>query len=162
MDRFGGSIEEARKRYHAFLQEGIDGDISEDILMRLVMNSNAGVQSGRSVGCWIIGDQSFVKKALGQSEANRLGISRFEREGKDLDAIAETIASSMGVDIESIRNRGRGGKASEARKAFVFTAVKEYNAPSRMVAEYCGVGQAAISALAKAGREFVPEEIKLF
>jgi hypothetical protein len=61
----------------------------------------------------------------------------------------------MGAGIKDIQTRSRGGRESEARKVFVYTAVKEYHAPSRIVADYCGVGQAAISALAKAGRAMV-------
>jgi putative transposase len=153
INRFGESVEQSRERYRAYLKEGIERDLSEDVLVRLVRNSNAGVESGRSVGCWIIGDQSFIKNAIAQSDLERLRISRFEHEGKSLDRLAEKVAMHMGVGKARIRIRSRGGKESEARKVFVFAAVKEYHAPSRVVAEYCGVGQAAISALAKAGRE---------
>jgi putative transposase len=162
LGRFGESIEQSRERYRAFLKEGIKSDLSEDVLVRLVRNSNAGVESGRSVGCWIIGDQSFVKKTLAQSDAERLRVSRFEQEGRNLDALVGKIAAHMGVSREQIKNRSRGGKESEARKVFVFAAVKEYHAPSRVVAEYCGVGQAAISALAKAGREITFKQRAVF
>jgi putative transposase len=160
--RFGESIEQSRERYRAFLQEGIEKDLSEDVLVRLVRNSNAGVASGRSAGCWVIGDRSFVNKTITQGNAERLRVSRFEQEGRNLDSLAEKVASRRGVCVDSIRNRSRGGRASEARKVFAYTAVKEYHTPSRVVANYCDVGQAAISALAKAGREIVFKEKQLF
>jgi putative transposase len=151
--RFGASTRLARKAYHAFLEEGLKQNAAEDDVVRLVRKSNAGVEAGRKPECWVLGDRDFVNKAVSRAVEERLRISRFEREGRDLDSIAKKVGKKFEVAIDRIRSRCRGGKESDARKAFVYIAVREYRAPSRVVADYCGVNIAAVSALAKAGRE---------
>jgi len=50
-----------------------------------------------------------------------------------------------------LKKRCRGGAGSDARKVFAYSAVVLFRAPSRIVAEYCGVGLAAVSAMAREG-----------
>jgi hypothetical protein len=104
---------------------------------------------------------THAAKTTPERPGKRLRISRFEREGRDLDAVAKKIATHFGISMGRIRFRCRGGKESEARKVFVHMDMDEYRAPSRLVAEYCNVGQAAVSALAKAGREIVQQGLDI-
>jgi hypothetical protein len=149
--RFGKDNKNARVAYQKFLQEGLDKDSNDDVLVKLVRDSNKGKESGRQAGCWVIGDDDFVKSVLAHAEDSRLRINRFEREGRNLDGIAEKVAKKFQVSIETLRRRCRGGIGADARKIFVYSAVVQFRAPSRMVAEYCGVGLAAVSAMAREG-----------
>jgi hypothetical protein len=74
-----------------------------------------------------------------------------EKEGCDLDSIAVKVGKRFDVSIDRLRVRCRGGKESDARKVFVYAAAQEYKAPSRMIADYCGVGITAVSFMARAG-----------
>jgi hypothetical protein len=164
LNRFGSTVLTARKAYRCFLEERLNHD-SDDTLLRLVRESNAGVDAGRKVSCWVIGDNDFVKKAISQAEQKRLRISRFEKEGGDLGQIAGTVAKQLGVPITCLHRRHRGGTESDARKVFVYVAIREYGVPSRIIADYCRVGLAAVSALAKAGYDVVKQnglDIQLF
>ena len=153
--RFGSTDAEARASYCRFLRDGLKGCADTDTIIDLVRKSNAGSESGRKATCWVIGDQKFVREVTASAQAHRLRISRFEREGGRFDGIAETIRAVFNVPVEMLRRRHRGGTPSEARKTFAFIASKTYNAPVSRIAEYLGVGNAAISAMAQSGREIV-------
>jgi hypothetical protein len=155
--RFGNSAKTARQSYKQFLQKGLDAKGDESELVSLVRQSNEGIEAGRSIHRWVIGDPEFARKVIDAEEQSRLRITRFEKDGCDLQAIAIKIAGAFGVGTEDIRQRSRGGIGSQARKAFVYVAVREYGAPSRLVADYCSVGLAAVSFLAKPGRKIVQE-----
>jgi hypothetical protein len=45
------------------------------------------------------------------------------------------------------------GKVAEARKVFAYIAAREYQAPLRMIADFCHAGIAAVPAMAKAGQD---------
>jgi putative transposase len=152
---FGVTVVEARKRYREFLKEGITSDTSADTLIDLVRKSNAGKEGGRSVSCWVIGDQEFVKKALFSSETRRLRISRFERDGRCLEHLAETISGKFGIDMSALRIRHRGTKCSDARKGFAYAAAKEYHTPLGIIAEYLDVGRTAVSAMCREEKEIL-------
>ncbi len=149
--RFGIDNKSARIAYRAFLQDGLDKDENDDVLLRLVRDSNNGKQLGRQAGCWVIGDDDFVKSVLTQAEDSRIRVSRFEKEGRNLDGVAIKVAQKFQVSIETLKRRCRGGIGSDARKIFVYSAVAQFRAPSNIVAEYCGVGLAAVSAMAREG-----------
>jgi len=157
--KFGDQVPEARQRYRAFLQEAIEKKENDNELVRLVRESNEGIEAGRRAACWVIGDREFVKRALSASAASCLRIRRFEKEGCDVQAIAAAVAGTFQVPVECIARRSRGGKGSEARKVFAYIAVREYGVPSSVVAQFCGVGTTAISMMVRAGREKTPEAI---
>ncbi|HEX2957177.1 MAG TPA: transposase [Chitinispirillaceae bacterium] len=152
--RFGNDNKNARIAYRAFLQEGLDKDENADVLVKLVRDSNKGKELGRHAGCWVIGDDDFVKNVLADAEDSRLRISRFEKEGRNLDEIAEKVDLKFQVLIETLKRRCRGGIGADARKILVYSAIVQFRAPSRIVAEYCGVGLAAVSAMAREGAIF--------
>lgn len=150
--RFGTNDHDAKKLYCEFLEQGLAGSVADDDLITLVRKNNEGTGSGRKVSSWVIGDREFVAKALLKAEANRLRISRFEKEGAELTQIALEMAKHFKVPVESLRIRQRGGAASDARKVFAYGACRVYQAPSAMVCEYLGVGSAAVSAMAIRGK----------
>jgi len=151
--RFGPDNSCAIHEYRSFLQDGLDKNHNEDELVRMVRDSNVDSEAGRSATCWVIGDRDFVQKAINSSDQARLRISRFEKEGCDLDTISERVAKKLKIDKHYIKHRCRGGAASTARKLFVHTAINVYRAPSRIVADYCGVGIAAVSVMSRQGRQ---------
>jgi hypothetical protein len=53
-----------------------------------------------------------------------LRISRFEREGGSLGTIADQICRKFGITPELLKERHRGGAASDARKAFAYVGPK--------------------------------------
>jgi putative transposase len=159
--RFGAEEKEGRRHYEQFLQEGLTESGTDDELLQLVRKSNEGKVSGSHAGSWVIGDHDYVVKVLSEAESNRLRISRFEREGANLSAIASQVGSYFKIDDGAIRVRQRGGAASDARKVFAYGVCRIYGAPVSKVKEYLGVGGAAISALAAQGR-VIAEKLKTF
>ncbi len=143
---FGAETGAARQAYRAFLQQVLEGNDDDDIVP-LVRKSNAGVESGRTPSCWIIGDREFVQRVISEKERSRLQISRFQKDGGKIEDIAELVAGRLGIPRDSLRNRCSKGKISQARKTFVYIASHAYRVPSRIIAEYCNVGIAAVSAM---------------
>jgi hypothetical protein len=97
LKRFGEKVRDAHANYRRYLQEGLKSGQEEDELVDLVRKSNSGRETGRKVGCWVIGDRKFVAHAIASAEANRLRVSRFEREGGTLENIAVGICSKFSV-----------------------------------------------------------------
>jgi REP element-mobilizing transposase RayT len=156
LKRFGPSPVRAREAYAAFLKEGLSTDDSkDDTLSRLIRASNEGRQKGHHPDSWVIGDSTFVNHVLTSAEAKRLRVRRFEAEGRSLQWITEKVCTDLGVDVSSLATRQRGGTLGKARKVLAYVAVRQYDVPSRLVAEYCGVGTAAVSAMVRAGREIL-------
>jgi len=147
LKRFGETPDKARKGYREFCVEGLENKGNGDELVRLVRKSNAGIEAGRKANCWVIGDQAFVRGVLAKADESRLRISRFEKDGGDLAGLAVKISRKFGIEAMDLQRRSRGGKGSEARKEFVRVAVREYGAPSALVAGFCGIGVAAVSAI---------------
>jgi hypothetical protein len=88
-------------------------------------------------------------------ETRRLRISRFERDGRSLEHLAETIAGKFGIDPSALRIRHRGTKGSDARKGFAYAAAKEYHTPLGIIAAYLDVGRTAVSAMCREGKEIL-------
>jgi putative transposase len=155
LKRFGEKVRDARANYKKFLHEGLKSGQEYDELVDLVRKSNSGKETGRKAGCWVIGDRKFVAHAMASAEANRLRVSRFEREGGTLENIAVGICSKFSITREELKERHRGDNVSDARKALAYIAAKEYRAPLHVVAEYLGIGKTAVSALSRQGRDIV-------
>ncbi|MDD5675074.1 MAG: hypothetical protein PHC61_12975, partial [Chitinivibrionales bacterium] len=151
--RFGPTENTAKASYHRFLKDGLAKSIDSDVIIDLVRKSNTGLEKGRKATCWVIGDQKFVSETTAADQARRFRISRFEREGGTFDSIAASISAIFSVRVEMLKERHRGGPASEARKVFSFIAFKEYRAPLKKIAEYLEVSNTAVSAMARFGRE---------
>jgi putative transposase len=157
LKRFGQTHQDARKKYLDFIQEGLNNGLEGDTLVELVRKSNTGSESGRRISSWVIGDPEFVRNAVSSAESNRLRISRFEREGGRIENIAAEICTKFDIAQELLRERHRGGKVSDARKALAYVASKEFCAPLSIVAYYLGVGRTAVSAMSRAGSTIVKE-----
>jgi putative transposase len=153
--RFGPTNAEARKTYCQYLRDGLEKGTEADTITNLIRKSNAGSEAGRKTTCWVIGDQKFVSEAMKHAQERKMRISRFEKEGGGFDRIAEKMQTVFKIPAEMLLIRQRGGVGSEARKAFAYIAAKTYNAPISKVAEYLGVGSAAVSAMVHSGRNIV-------
>ncbi|MBN1182798.1 MAG: transposase [Bacteroidales bacterium] len=62
--RFGNDNKNARIAYRKFLQDGLGKEENTDVLVKLVRDSNNGKELGRQAGCWVIGDDDYVKSVL--------------------------------------------------------------------------------------------------
>ncbi|MBN1758797.1 MAG: hypothetical protein JW863_10785 [Chitinispirillaceae bacterium] len=89
---------------------------------------------------------------LDSAAATRLRVSRFEKEGGDLEAIARPVGERFGVSIEDMRQRRRGNKTSMARMVFAFSADRHYRTPHRLIADFLNVGATAISEMSRKGK----------
>lgn len=157
LHRFGRDPETARSEYFRFMQSGMKESTDEDALITLVRKSNAGCERGRKPGCWVIGDNKYVRSVMEKSESRLLRISRFEREGGSFEKVTKMINSIFKIDAGILQTRQRGGNGSHARKAFAYVLTREYNAPVHHVADYLGVSNGAVSKMIHAGKKIVEE-----
>lgn len=149
--RFGKVEDESCAAYRHFLHEGLNEDTGSDRLVELVRKSNLGSEEGRKAACWVIGDRDFVKEVTESKKARQLRISQFEKNGGTFGPIVEKVCALFKLNEKLIQKRQRGGPASEARKLFAYISVKGYRAPLGEVADYLGVGNAAVSAMVHKG-----------
>ena len=153
--RFGKDVETSRSAYCKYLESGLKKSGADDALITLVRRSNEGKEKGRKPHRWVIGDQKYVSSVLEKSEARRLRVSRFEREGGNFDSIEKKICGLFNIHAGVLRTRQRGGKGSDARKVFAYVSARHYQAPVHRVAEHLGVSNGAVSAMVHKGREIV-------
>lgn len=157
LKRFGSTVKDARGNLREYMALGVASQENDDVLVSLVRKSNAGSEEGRSSRCWVIGDREFVVKALESAAATHLRISRFEKEGGDLEIIARSIGELFGVSVEEMKKRHRGNTISMARMVFAHSADRHYQAPHRLIAEFLNVGATAISGMSRKGSVIMDE-----
>ena len=150
--RFGKDTSSARKAYRGFLAEGLGGG-SDGELMHLLRSSNAGEEKDRGPQRWVIGDPDFVKKVLGESQARRLRLRRRATGKEDLVTLGAKVCKVLGIPLETLRVRHRGGAASQARKAFAFLAIRRLEFGTRPVAEFLGISPGAVSHMMREGEK---------
>jgi REP element-mobilizing transposase RayT len=147
--RFGGSNTEARRKYRVFLQAGIVEQ--EDTFVNRIRSSSAGTNNRTEPGMWVIGDAEFVKQATAIDTERRLRIAQHAREGWDTERVCRRVAKKLGIEPESILQRGRGDTRSSARKIVAYVAHRTFEIPVLTIARHLGIGQPAVSAMLAEG-----------
>jgi putative transposase len=142
--RFGKNKPQARARYRTFLMEGI-GPGNESEIISKIRNSNRAKEQRGASECWVIGDENFVKGILKLDKGNRMRLSRYAREGWDLDRLSTVIEKHMGINREELHRRCKGGPASDAKKALTYIAYRVLGIPVKDVARFLGIGGPAVS-----------------
>ena len=89
--RFSGS----RERYHAFIREGITTG-SDEGFIATIRQSNTGRENVHNAGCWVIGDQEFVREVMSSDANRRAHVARYQKEGFDISSLAKKSAVQWG------------------------------------------------------------------
>jgi putative transposase len=151
--RFGRNDQDARKAYVRFLEEGLSQKEDGGAIIDTLRKNNRGTESMLSSGSWVIGDQEFVKTVLTQDKQRKLRLARYSAEQVTLDNVAKKVGSALGVSIEQLRSRSRGGTVSDARKIFSYVSRKVYEFPIKEIGRYLGISGPPVSMSIPEGEE---------
>jgi putative transposase len=148
---FGGSEENAKKRYLEYVREGVEQGRREDLVGGGLLRS-----LGRKPGQWeglqrdekmafddrILGDGSFVESVLKEVETESWVQSKLS-----LHEIADRISKEKDVEVEDIFRKGREQKVSQAKALLIFAGVHFNGATCKEMGEVTGMSiQAACKA----------------
>jgi REP element-mobilizing transposase RayT len=154
LGQFAGGVREARRRYRAYVKEGIgQGRRTELVGGGLIRSLGGWVKAkalrregGRHKGDErILGDSDFVMKVLEQCEEGLERRYRLQAEGYDFDKLLRHAAELCGVNPQEILARSKRPRVVEARSLLCFWAVQELGMSATAVAKRLEISQPAVS-----------------
>jgi hypothetical protein len=130
---------------------------SDTEFIDLLRQSNDNVTDRHEPGCWVIGDQSFVKSALEHDHENRLRIASYRKHGWTIQKIVADVARQMKIDSEDILKRGRVNERSIFRKIAAALSYRVFGIPIIEIARFYGIGSSSVSRMLDKGERYAIE-----
>lgn len=156
--RFGKNDQEARKAYVRFLEAGLAGTGEYGEIVDALRKNNRGAENQLSSRSWVIGDHEFVKTILDQDKQRKIRLVRYSAEQVTLEDIAARVGAAVGVPVDKLRSRSRGGAISKARKIFSYVSRKKYEFPIKDIGGYLGITGPPVSISIPEGEELVKND----
>jgi REP element-mobilizing transposase RayT len=162
LGQFGGGVREARRRYRAYVKEGIgQGRRPELVGGGLIRSLGGWVKAkalrkgeGRLKGDErILGDSEFVMKVLEQCEEGLERRHRLQAGGYDFGKLMRHAGELCGVSAEEISARSKRPRVVEARSLLCFWAVGELGMSATAVAKRLNISQPAVSISVRRGEK---------
>jgi putative transposase len=132
---FGKAIREARRRYRAYIAEGLDQGRRDDLVGGGLIRSLGGWVEAAKIRMEgvkrikaderILGDSAFVDRVLSASEERYERRYELKRRGYDLDRVVARAADLYQMDPGDIVIRGRQRRRVDARSLVSYWAVQE-------------------------------------
>jgi REP element-mobilizing transposase RayT len=167
LNLFGGQKKEARRRYKAYVSEGIEMGERQDLtggglvrssggwsVIEQVRNANIHIKSDER----ILGDSDFVDdvlKAAGESLKRRYAL---KAKGWDLNRLAQKSARIYGFEPEQLYTPGKQPAKVKARSIFCYWATVELGITMTQLAGLLKISQPAVSICARRGEQIVLAE----
>jgi len=171
MSHFGADIQEARKKYFTFIQDGIADGRRADLTGGGLLRSYGGwdrVFSKKNKGeRWrgderILGDSDFVQSVLAKAEERLTRRLESRVSGWDLLCLEEYAEKMFDIERKSISSKRRDRLVSRARSMFSWLAIGELGYSVGEVAAFLNITPPAVSQALRRGRMIVEERgIKL-
>ena len=151
---FGKTVSDARKRYLAYVKEGVDQGRRPELVGGGLVRSLGGWSVARQLRLKgqdrvkgderILGDGEFVTALL--SEANERLDRGYELRGSgyDLEKIGQRVCEIYGIEKGDIYSRGRRKRQVEARDLLCYWAVRELGMTCTNVAQRLGMSQPGV------------------
>jgi len=169
--QFGGGVREARRRYRAYVKEGIGEGRRPELVGGGLIRSLGGWAKakvarkgeGRLKGDErILGDSEFVIKVLEQCEEGLERRYRLQAGGYDYGKLMRRAAELCGVSPGDISSRSKRPRVVEARSLLCFWAVQGLGMSATAVANRLKISQPAVSISVRRGEKISRERgIKL-
>jgi putative transposase len=158
--RFGANEQDARTRYGNFIEDGWTGGHRDDLegggLIRSLGGVSEAVRASREdrrelSDVRILGDGDFVEKVLQQSETAEKQKSFWQT--FSLDSLIETLARCFGIPAESIREKRRDKKVSQAKSVLLFASTEWLGRSLTSMANYAQMSTGCASRARGRGKE---------
>ncbi|MFQ5541410.1 MAG: transposase, partial [Candidatus Binatia bacterium] len=160
--QFGRQVPGARRRYRAYVEEGIEKGRRPDLVSGGLIRSLGGwsmVRTLRKGGDRlkgderILGDSRFVMEVLEASEEKLERKYRLQAQGYNLEKVARRVASLFEIEPEDIYAPGKHRPVVQARSLFCYWAVRELGAGATALARQLRISQAAVSISVRRGEK---------
>jgi chromosomal replication initiation ATPase DnaA len=148
--RFGKTNLQARKNLRSFLAEGLEKS-TPNMVVDIIRKSNTGESDIHQTGCWVIGDQEFVKSVLDADKEHRLRIAEYCKNGVTLEVAARKVADHYNITVTQLLTRSRLTVTAEARKVFAYGCRSFLGFPVNAIGKYLGVTGPSASTCIKNG-----------
>jgi REP element-mobilizing transposase RayT len=151
---FGGQLAAARKRYRAFVSEGVGLGRRWDLTGGGLIRSTGGwaaverLKKGKvhlKSDERILGDGDFVEKTLSESREHYDRQHVLKVSGFGLDQVAERVARLLGLESEQVWQPGKSRIQVTARSLLCYWAVRELGESMTAMSGRLGISIAAVS-----------------
>jgi putative transposase len=152
--RFSGEESEARKRYTAFVADGVEEGERPDLTGGGLIRSAGGWsevlglrrrKERMASDCRILGSGEFVEQMLRDVEERQADTLRLRRVGISLNEIVEDVARHRGLEAEEVISGGRRRVITEARNDISQLAVRRLGYSGAEVARHLGVTTSCVN-----------------
>jgi putative transposase len=157
----------ARKKYHAFVAEGvIQGRRPELIGGGLIRSAGgwSGVQELRKAGVFqksderILGDGDFVESVLAESEEKMASRYAMKTKGVDLDRLQRAVSAVTDISFEALIGPSKNRKVVRARILVCYWAVRELGYTVTEVARHLKISLPTVSVAVQNGEKLIRDE----
>ena len=166
LELFGDKNSVARRRYRAFVEQGINQGRRSDLTGGGLVRSSGGwaeVKARRRAQLFeksderILGDGDFVEQVLLQAREQMERRHRVRSRGFDLDKVAERVCELPAVDESELWAAGKERNRVRARSLFCYWASRELGISQAELARKLNLSPAAVTFSVKRGEEMVSE-----
>ena len=162
LKRFGKRQGQARKRYRAFVAEGIQKGRRPDLVGGGLIRSVGGwekVKAARAERIYlkgderILGDSDFVESVLARASEEMDRRNELKAKGVDIDQAAQRVAELMEVPLDTVWAAGRYYPVVRARSLLCYWVVRELGVSMSDMARRLRVSVPTVSKSVRRGGE---------
>lgn len=166
LNHFGRRVSSARKKYAAFVEEGISQGRKDELVGGGLIRSAGGwteLAAMRRLGLRqqsderILGDSDFVDTVLKEVQEAFDRKDQYRMAGFGFDQVLQVVAEIFKMEPREIMAAGKQPLRVQARSLLCYWAVRELGCSVTSVAIKLGLGQPAVSRAVQRGERFVQE-----
>ena len=168
MSYFGRRVGEARKRYVAYVKEGIEQGRRPELVGGGLIRSLGGwaeVKKMRLRGQdrlkgdeRILGESDFVMEVLSQADEKYSRHYELKRLGYDLERLEQRVVRIYGIDKEELYLKGRQKTRAEARSLLFYWAIRELGMSGTSLAKRFAMSQPGVVYAVNKGENIAREK----
>jgi putative transposase len=158
---FGSSVREARKRYRAYVAEGLHQGRREDLMGGGLIRSLGGwvevakirgqVDKRIKADERILGGSAFVERVLSSTEERYERYYALKRRGFDIERVVRKVAGMYRLEPGDIEAKGRSSQRVEARSLVCYWAVRELGMAVTELARRFGMSPSGVTYAVRRG-----------
>jgi hypothetical protein len=163
---FGRRVMEARKRYNAYIEEGVKSGRRPDLVGGGLIRSSGGWQAVKTLRSRrihtrgderILGDSDFVQRVLEEQNEKLENRCRLQSGGIDFHRAVKRVEELYGVQIADLRRGDKRPVSVLARGVLCYWVVAELGMKGTDMARLLRIGQPAVSRSVRRGQKIVQE-----
>ena len=164
---FGKRVATARKRYRAFVEQGIEQGRRPELTGGGLVRSYGGWKALKSSRMGrarlqgderILGDSDFVESVLEAAEEDLIRRYRLQAEGYDFEKVLNLVARFFDLHPSEILLPSKQRERIRARSLLCYWAISELGMTATEIAHRLGIHQSSVSRTAQRGEKLAVEK----